>query len=107
MNSCIWILLLLFCCGGNNSCRCGNSCVSGGCRRSSREGRGRERNDRRERDCDEGRGRERNDRRERDCDEGRNRDRNDGCGCGGEQPSRPIPPPPRPPRPPFEDCGCN
>lgn len=112
MNSCIWILLLLFCCNGNNSCGCGNSCVSDNCgcqgRRSEDcgDGRGRERNDRRERDCDEGRGRDRNDRRERDCDEGRGRDRNDGCGC--EQPTRPIlPPPPRPPRPPFEDCGCN
>jgi len=93
MNSCIWILLLLFCCNGNGcGSRCGSSCdcnPSGcGCARDRGDGCGRDRNDRRDRNCEEGRG----------------RDRNEGC---SNEPSRPIPPPPRPPRPPFEDCGCN
>ncbi len=95
MNSCIWILLLLFCCNGN-SCgsRCGSSCdcnpsnTGCGCARDRGDGCGRDRNDRRDRDCEEGCG----------------RDRNEGC---SNEPSRPVPPPPRPPRPPFEDCGCN
>ncbi len=28
-NSWIWIILLLFCCNGNNGCGCGNSCGCG------------------------------------------------------------------------------
>lgn len=97
MNSCIWILLLLFCCNGSggHSHGCGSRCCctcnpcGGSCGRSNDCG-----ND----GCGCG-----NDNCGCDCGMGGN----DGCGC--EQPSRPIPPPPppRPPRPPYEDCGCN
>ncbi|MCI9007631.1 MAG: solute carrier organic anion transporter [Lachnospiraceae bacterium] len=102
MNSCIWILLLLFCCNGNS--RCGSTHTSCGC------------NTRRcdccsPCGCGSNHGCESpctNDNCGCDCP----MDRNDGC-CN-EPPVRPMPPtppmappPPRPPRPPYEDCGCN
>ncbi|MBQ7839583.1 MAG: hypothetical protein IJ390_03720 [Lachnospiraceae bacterium] len=83
--NCLWVLILLFCCGNQNRgwSGCGSSCWredDSGCgcmRNDSREGRNRE--ERRDSDC----GCEREVRRER-REERREREMDEGCGCERE-----------------------
>lgn len=72
--NCLFLVLLLLCCGNDNGCGCFGcrNAAERGCGSDCRDGRDRNR----DRDCDRG----------RDRDEGcgcndRDRDRNDGCGC--------------------------
>lgn len=101
--NCLFLVLLLLCCGndGSNGCGCfgGLNCGNGCGRDHDRDrDRGRDRN--RDRDRNDGCGCDRDRDRNDGCDRDRDRDRNDGCGCDNRPEPRPFIPYPGP------SCGC-